>query len=110
MRLSGAAVVAGGGGEEIAAIIEFLGGADQAGCVGAGPLGRRVTPAAASKGVEVAGRGWRASRIRKGVQRRFCPAPPLQSHLSGHTYMSLPPAIPGTHYHPWKFLGWSGID
>lgn len=39
--------VLGRGGEEIAAIIEFLGGADQAGCVGPGPLGPRVTPAAA---------------------------------------------------------------
>ena len=77
VRLRGAALVVGGGGEEIAAIIGFLGGADQAGCVGAGPLGCRVSPAAASKGVELAGRGWRASRIRKGVQRKFCPAPLL---------------------------------
>ena len=67
--------VLGRGREEIAAVIEFLGRADQAGCVGAGPLGRGVTPAAAFKGVELAGGGRRASRIRKGVQRRLRPAP-----------------------------------
>lgn len=77
--------VLGRGGEEIAAIIEFLGGADQAGCVGAGPLGPRVTPAAASKAVELAGGGCRASRIRKRVQRRFCPATPCS-----HTFLGTP--------------------